>query len=375
MGALETNTKKLIKYGWDSPRPEYMQKHIKEMEEKPFDGIIFKLAQGNQVFKNEVYDAKIIDKEIEFLKTTDFKKFTDNFVMMWLTPDKGWDWFSDSDWEKAKQNIYLFTKVVKKAELEGIAFDAEPYIANTWRYSDFLNNQGKSYEDYYVQVRKRGAQFLSILQDEISDLKLFGLFYMSYVSDGFEVEDEDKLIELLSEHSYGLLPAFINGMLDVIKPSSVIIDGNENAYYFNSEKDFIESRELIKQKALSLIEPENRSKYNNQVSVGQAVFFDNSYGLLNPNELNHPSVRVSHSLSKNNKKKLLEHNMYHALSNSDKYVWLYDTKVNWWEDKVPKAAIKAIVSAKDKIMSGKDLGFSIKNAIDEAYKGCCLKNK
>jgi len=54
-----------------------------------------------------------------------FSKFTDNFVLMWGTTDKGWDWFSESDW-KTEQNIRLFAETARAGRCVGIAFDPEP---------------------------------------------------------------------------------------------------------------------------------------------------------------------------------------------------------------------------------------------------------
>ena len=37
------HAKKLIEYGWDVPQPAYIRANIREMEKKPFDGLIFRL--------------------------------------------------------------------------------------------------------------------------------------------------------------------------------------------------------------------------------------------------------------------------------------------------------------------------------------------
>jgi len=40
--------KKLIEYGWDSQTPAFIAEHIREMEKRPFDGLIFRLAGGTR---------------------------------------------------------------------------------------------------------------------------------------------------------------------------------------------------------------------------------------------------------------------------------------------------------------------------------------
>ena len=42
--------KKLIEYGWDVPYPEFVKQHIREMEQKPFDGIIFRVHDYSNAF-------------------------------------------------------------------------------------------------------------------------------------------------------------------------------------------------------------------------------------------------------------------------------------------------------------------------------------
>jgi len=79
----------------------------------------------------------------------------------------------------------------------------------------------------------------------------------------------------LSSHHYALLPAFLNGMLDAIEPGCLIIDGNEPAYYYSSSwEPYFRAYHLMKQRALSLIAPENRGVYAPQVQAGFALYID-----------------------------------------------------------------------------------------------------
>jgi hypothetical protein len=34
--------KKVIEYGWDVPTPEYVRDHIRDMEKRPFDGLMMR---------------------------------------------------------------------------------------------------------------------------------------------------------------------------------------------------------------------------------------------------------------------------------------------------------------------------------------------
>ena len=55
--------KKLIEFGWDEPDTAFMQKHIAEMEQTPFDGTVFHItyekrdgSRGN--FMNEAWSDR-----------------------------------------------------------------------------------------------------------------------------------------------------------------------------------------------------------------------------------------------------------------------------------------------------------------------------
>ncbi len=57
-------TKKLIEYGWDVPTPAYVKEHIQEMEKRPFDGVIMRLAgkgRGN-IFMGGRWDPKVFER-------------------------------------------------------------------------------------------------------------------------------------------------------------------------------------------------------------------------------------------------------------------------------------------------------------------------
>ena len=45
--APDRPAKKLIEYGWDVPYPDQLRKDIRNMEKKPFDGVIFRLREWN----------------------------------------------------------------------------------------------------------------------------------------------------------------------------------------------------------------------------------------------------------------------------------------------------------------------------------------
>ena len=45
--------KKLIEYGWDVPKPSFVAEHIREMEQRPFEGLIMRVPSIGVFFRNE----------------------------------------------------------------------------------------------------------------------------------------------------------------------------------------------------------------------------------------------------------------------------------------------------------------------------------
>src|SRR5262245_1647817 len=82
--------KKLIEFGWDEPSTAFLREHIAEMEQTPFDGVVFnvhyKNAQGaDAVLEWTGFGATAIPWEafepaLADLKATRFRRFSDNFV-------------------------------------------------------------------------------------------------------------------------------------------------------------------------------------------------------------------------------------------------------------------------------------------------------
>lgn len=376
MAQYERPKKKLIEYGWDVPYTDFVRRNIRQMEKFPFDGIVLRFKGGwkaspAHIFRKGVADPKEYAEDLENLKATKFNKFTDNFVLVWGTREKDWDWFNDNDWKSAERNIRLIASVAKAGGLVGICFDPEPYNGNPWHYPSLPNAKTKSFEDYWKRVRECGARFIRAIQSEFPNARILTFFQISILPDIVDIPDPKERMERLSQHGYGLLPAFLNGILDAGNPNVIIIDGNEPAYYYRDRMDYLQAYHLMRQRALSLIAPENRRKYATQVQAGFALYMDYYFGLV-PEE--YEWGRLSHFLTPEERARWFEHNVYYALYTTDEYVWCYSERMDWWGTQkgapwlglIPQGAEEAIRSAKEKIEKGQPLGFTIKEMLDIA---------
>jgi hypothetical protein len=378
MRAVETQAtaKKLIEYGWNAPTPDFFRKHIKEMEQRPFDGVMVKLNAGKEIFTKAPYSDVAFVQDRKDLAATKSSQLTDNFIVMWSGMDTGWDWFSDDDWNATEKNVRNFAKTAAVGSFRGVAFDSEPYRDNPWTYKKQPQQQSKTFPQYQQQVRKRGAQFMKVLQKEQPGTQFLTFGLLSWMADLYLAPiDPLKLPEQVANYGYGLWPAFINGMLDVADSRSVIIDGHEWAYYFSRAASFDKTRNLIFKNARVFVEPENHGKYDKNVKLGQAVYSDLVLDLF-PNQTKDPRYgkTMPHFLTSEDRLRLLEHNIYHSLRTSDRYSWLYSESADWWKNKIPEGAETVMRSAKIKIQKRKSLGFNIDPAIREALKKCKAVN-
>lgn len=352
--------KKLIEYGWDVPTTEQVRKNIDKMEKRPFDGVIFRLEGGGNVLVPDPWNEQRFDKDYKNAERIRWDRFTDNFVIMWAASDQ--DWFSDSQWATIVNNIRLVARAGRLARCVGICFDAEPYGDNPWDYAKMAHHDTKSFEEYQAMVRQRGTQFIQAVEAELPDPQILTFFQLSYFANLCLPMDPGFRQEKLSKEHYALLPAFLEGMLAGSQPGTRIVDGNEGAYYYKDRQQYFEKYHQITQRGLYLIPDELQGLYREKVCVGQALYVDQYFGLREQKVL-------GHFLTPEQRPQWFEHNLYWAIYTTDKYVWCYSERMNWWEgENVPQGCEEAILSARRKIANGQPLGIDLAPIIETGQK-------
>lgn len=356
--AAEAPPKKLIEYGWDVPPPSFVATHIREMEKQPFEGVIVRVPNIGTVFANKKWDESQVAAELAALERIEWRKFTDNFVIMYAASSM--DWFSDADWECVLHNVALCAKAAKLGRCKGLCFDAEPYGKNPWHYPSQARAAEKSFAEYQAMARRRGAQFMAKIQEILPAPVIHTFFQLSYFPSVASLSDPAERERRLAREYYGLLPAFLNGMLDVANPGTRITDGNESSYYYTTAEEYFRAFHNIKQTALSLVAPENRAKYLAQVQCSQALYVDYLFKYWSR------STPATH-MTPEERARWFEHNVYWALKTTDEYVWLYSEKMNWWKgENIPHGLPEAIVAAKEKLAAQQPLGFDMAAIITRA---------
>lgn len=352
--------KKMVEMGWDRPTPDFVRQNIAIMEQRPFDGLVVRLPVGYAVLKHAAYPGSAFTQDQLDLAATKFTKLTENFVIMWSTPEDGWDWFSDSDWASAEQNIRNFARTARAGGFKGIFFDTEPYGNNAWSYLSQPGRSAKSFAQYQAQVRLRGAQFMRAIQEELPGATLFLTWGFAYVQRHAPLDTVQRQ-SYLQTFPYGLLPVFLAGVFDAIGPTGQVIDGNEDSYFYLSSGTFDSNRQDFKLTVPVEIDPTNQNKFQTQYSYGNAVFVDGIMNLWN-------SARFfGYFLSSDDERlKLLEHNIYHALRTSDQFAWVYSNNMDWWKGQIPANVEDTVRRAKIKVDNSQPLGFGVDQFVAQA---------
>jgi hypothetical protein len=383
--ASAVSNKKLLEWGFDSPTPEYLRDNIRAMQGQPFDGIVFRLRkEAHSIFQTTPLTEE--ELKLSILSSVQWGQYNHNFLKLWSTdPSRNFSWFNNSQWNVITNNLKLYARAVKAARAKGIAFDVEPYTSfgnNPWAFITKEGQSvypGKTLAQVEVEVRKRGAQFMNALQSEKQDITLLCAVLLGAYRTTLSYYPNNQ--QLGKEKSgYALLPAFVNGMLDVMGPNVRLVDGRipyrqlDGTYYFDATSKFTSFVVPYVRGTNIYVSPENRSKYDAQVQVGHAVFPDYVFGLLVNTQLKDRMPTYYTSMTESYKAKWLEHNTYYALKTADQYVYLYNEQMSWWgagaNPKYPNlpAAIKTSVqSGRAKFLNSQPLGFSMVKPADKLW--------
>jgi hypothetical protein len=374
--------KKLIDFGWNSPFVREYKENMKLYENGPFDGLTIKLSEeacnGNVFMVNDWAKTGPEVKEAEkklILSLEKSKILTDNFIVLYGASQM--DWFSDNDWAMAEDQIRFATRLAKAANCKGILWDPEPYKPgkNPWKYNEQEKTVQFSLEQYYQQVRKRGAQFIKALQEEFPGIIIFSLRELSDWQNGspfsgslLPVTSRDNTIKELENAWWGLHPAFYTGMLDAIQPGTEFIDANEEAYFYTSALEYYRVRNTLIDDAKALVPPELWGKHSAFFRIGHAISADYIAGSwLGISPFPYRLSGQGLMMTSADRAKWFEHNAYYALRTADKYAWLYTEDMNWWRnDKLPEGFQQALLRAKSKVNNGQPLGYDIDKIIQTA---------
>lgn len=326
----QTIQKKFIEAGWDKPDTARLRANLSQMEKTPFDGVIIgvtgkddagKTVQARATFSNIPWKKQWFQSSIDDLKAIHSKRLTDNLIQVGANPGNA-DWFDDAAWKQIVNHFRIVAEIAKEGHLKGILFDPEAYTKpyRQFDYSTQAQHDKYTFEQYQAKARQRGKEVIAAVASVDPNL-LFYTFFMNSVNASAAKSPDPQ--SALQTYSYSLYPAFINGWLDAAPPSMIFVDGCEGqGYHANSQLDFLQTANLIRNTALNLVAPENRQKYLAQVQVSFGLYLD---AYVNPPTS--PWYIDPKGVSPTQR---LQINAGFAAESANQYVWVYGEKYRWW---------------------------------------------
>jgi hypothetical protein len=332
LNATPPHRAKLLHYGWDMTNPRQLREHWREMEATmPFDGVIFPLTNADgwaaslYMWDGSSWPADVFDSAVKDLQNCDFKRFTDNFAIAWISPGP-MDWLDDAGWKNLAAKFGLLAKAAKAAGLKGICFDPEPYQKFNWAYNPEC---GRTFDEMKVVARSRGRTVMSAMAMEYPDMTFLAFWLLSTFR--CRTGQPDPI--------YGLYPAFIDGLWDAVPPKMTIVDGCEAGYCLRTQSGALRTAQSIRRDFAGFVSPENRERYRRQISAGFGCYLD---AYVPPRWFANGDHQVTMTT--------LFHNMNYLLSSADQYVWFYSEQHQMFSHAAPANAWEATLPGLDKTL-------------------------
>jgi len=334
---------RVIEFGWDTPAIPWLCENVIIAEcATSFDGIILDLAQregqgslswiawaGSEIPSNVQANA---EQDIALLNDANFTRLREN--SFFRLNSSGWnvppDWY-DSDFDSVVSNVTFMAEAVYETSLAGICFDPEDYFDNCWHYPSQKYSATKTFAQYQAQVRQRGRDIALAIMGACPGRDFTMLFTFA---NSLPFLSTDWWGHPLSEDSYGLLPAFIDGLLDEACGQIRVIDGLESCYPHKTLAQFQGSVSNYEDGATLSTDP---SRYLCCVGIGFGTWMDyrsNDFGwYTEPNEfgLNHftpEEFELAMDIS----------------TDLSEFSWVYTEIPDWYMGTVPKAYRDALAN-------------------------------
>lgn len=306
---------RLIQWGHDTPRLQEIPTYAEQISKLPFDGLVLDIASPDDgrglswtLFEDAV-DENLLDEIRSGFSDYEWGNLTDNFLRVNIyNPELTWD-----AWDIPLANVSEIAALAQDLGFKGILFDTEQYGAvDIFDYPAQNEKHPQSFDTYRELAFQRGVDTMQALQEAYPDITIIYSLGITHRITWFGSPP-------LDEHRYGLLVPFIEGMVSVASPSVTLVDGYESSYLYRTETEFETAYKWIRGGVSTQLADGDR--YRNTMQAGFGLWLDpycGDGGLpedgcgFTPDEFN-----TALSL---------------ALQYSDRYVWLYDEHIDWFND-------------------------------------------
>ena len=332
--AAHAAEKRLIAYGWDTAllTPNEILANAERFDGSPFDGLGVTLPGNDRVMTDAGWTKERFAAACETLRAAVcHPSLRESLLMLNLAPQVRLAWTDDAAWARAAANLRAAGAIAKAAGLRGIMGDIEDY----WKTRQFLHREDEMpYAEAAALARRRGQEVYRGLFEEHPDMLL--LTFMYFTLDRAYSISADPAATMREKGD--LLPAFLNGMLDVMPEGVRVVDGNETSGYVADalRRDFHAAASVTRAHILPLVAPENRDRYRAQVLVGFGLYLD-GYVMTDASSPWYLPPKDGSRLER------LRANLDQALEACDGYVWIYGERRTFvdWKGVSPKTGFLA----------------------------------
>ena len=133
--------KKLIESGYDEPDTRFIREHVEEMEQSPFDGLLFHVVSDRgdsltwHIWSHQRFERSDFDGAVADLDSTRFRRFTEMFLRVSSSPGDV-SWFDDEGWATIAHNFAVAAAIARDGHVRGLFFDSEQYFHAVVRSPD-----------------------------------------------------------------------------------------------------------------------------------------------------------------------------------------------------------------------------------------------
>jgi hypothetical protein len=307
---------RLIEWGWDTPKLQQISAILAQAQTLPFDGLVtdVEMPQGSRdmswtLISQTRVDQQLLDDLAAQYSNLAWGRLTDNFLRLTMFPNPDLKWFEELDggWSPVEDNVRQWARLAKLLGFKGIMLDVEQYgEAHLFDYSRQPDAAQIDYETYAAQVYEEGRRFMSAMQAGYPGLTVMSTYFLT----GSPSADPTR---------YTLLRPFMEGMIETTPSFSELVDGYESSYIYKDEGQFNWARDQILTQKPEYLKIE---KFDHSVRVGFGLWIDPvcGDGGLPPEGCGFTPTEFKAAVTS-------------AMSASDRYVWIYSEKINWYTGK------------------------------------------
>ena len=283
----------LIKHGWDIPSPAWLASHQAQADAMPFDGVVVSVpGLSSTVLSGTPTTKDAYARALAPMKSTNFQNLKHNFVNVYAADDGG----PLADWSVPAANLANLAAAAREAGFVGIAYDGERYFGGS---HDWQRSCTATLAECVAASRANGQRVMDAARavwPSVTMLSLFG----PWVSHPDTCKNTGGATCNDISWANELFGPFVSGMVDSAKGTdATVVDGGE-IYTLRTPTQF----ELF-------------GAWQKKVSPTIST----SFGIYDQ-----PWLGASMDAA------TWESTVRNALAASDRYVWAYTERYEWWGD-------------------------------------------